>query len=103
MSNDRTSPKHRQEPANTTQIDRASVLQRDFYDIALGFVGKSTKPARALFSAAKNTVSPLKQGVIRQHKTPLKMHGTQHAIGGLRGQKSGRIVTHLTRLTGTSG
>jgi hypothetical protein len=51
MSNDRTSPKHWQDPANATQICRSIGKQRDFYDIALRFVGKSTKQHSTPFYA----------------------------------------------------
>jgi hypothetical protein len=76
---------------------------RDFYDIDLRFVGNITKPDRTPFFASKNAISPLKKGSAEGSKTPLKKYGTQRAMRKERGQKSGRIVTLLTRLTGTSG
>jgi hypothetical protein len=89
--------------ANATQSRLVASDLRDFYDIDLGFVGNTTKPYSACFLTHKNTVSPLKRGLFLIRQIRDKKHGTQHAIGGMRGQQSGRIVTLLRRLTGTSG
>jgi hypothetical protein len=48
-------------------------------------------------------VFPLEKGCFQTHKTQIKKDGTEGAIRRKRGQKSGRIVTQITRLTGTSG
>jgi hypothetical protein len=103
MSNDRTNPKQRKDPANTTQNNPPGWCLRDFCDIGLRFVGNATKPDSGALSSLKYAVSPLKKGFAMGAKTGVKKHGTEGAMSRERGHKSGRIVTQLTRLTGTSG
>jgi hypothetical protein len=107
MSNDRTNPQTCLPPwlvpANPTQTDRLRCHLRNFCDTDWRFVGKPTKHFAEAVQALKKVLSPLSGGYFQPRTTHLKKHGTQHAMKALRGQQSGRIVTPLTRLTGTPG
>lgn len=53
--------KRLQAPANPTQISQVDWQVRNFYDIDLCFVGKSTKRVRATIQTPKRIVFPLKR------------------------------------------
>ena len=72
MSNDRTTPQRLQVPANPTQISQVNWPMRNFYDIDLRFVGKSTKRVRATIRPPKETVFPLERGLKCLTKQGLK-------------------------------